>query len=53
VSLITTGLFLVFGKQWLVDLSNAAWFVLERTKLLLGAVYVLRFLAYLMLVFEK
>jgi Ca2+:H+ antiporter len=26
VSLITTGLFLGFGKQWLADLSHVAWF---------------------------
>ena len=28
VSIVTTALFLVFGKGWLADLSNAAWFAL-------------------------
>ena len=28
VSLVTTGLFLVFGKGWLADLSSSGWFAL-------------------------
>jgi Ca2+/H+ antiporter len=64
LSSITTLLFLMLGKNWMADFTNPFWFVfiltwlfgifaLERTNVLLGAVHLLLFLAYLMLIFES